>query len=48
MKTKKIQPLTSPGVAKSATIRTCSACGVPIKTSILRQCPRCIKERRGL
>lgn len=48
MKTKKIYPLTSPGVAKSATFRTCSACGVPIRTSILRQCPRCIRERRGV
>lgn len=27
---------------------TCSACGAPIKTSILRQCPRCIRERRGV
>lgn len=26
----------------------CSACGAPIRTSILRQCPKCIKERRGL
>jgi len=48
MKAKKIYPLTSPGVAKSATIRTCSACGTPIKTTILRQCPRCIRDRRGV
>ena len=47
-KTKGVSPLTSPGVAKSATIRTCSACGVPIKTTILRQCSRCIRERRGI
>lgn len=26
----------------------CSACGKPIRTSILRQCEKCIRLRRGL
>jgi NMD protein affecting ribosome stability and mRNA decay len=33
---------------KTTEVRRCSACGAPIKTTILRQCPRCIRERRGI
>lgn len=29
-------------------VKKCSACGAVIRTSILRQCEKCIKERRGL
>lgn len=32
----------------SYTIRTCSVCGKPITTKIIRQCPKCMKEKRGL
>ncbi len=26
----------------------CSACGTPITTKIIRQCPKCIKTKKGL
>lgn len=29
-------------------VKRCSVCGVPIKTVILRQCEKCIKDRKGL
>lgn len=28
--------------------KCCSACGKPIRASILRQCEKCIRLRRGL
>ena len=29
-------------------VRLCSACGTPIRTTILRQCPECVDSLAGL
>lgn len=37
-----------PDADGSMNMKKCSACGKPIKTSILRQCAKCIRERKGI